>query len=61
MELCQEIFVTAEKEAWCSPGVLNPSFKREIKGVEDVYVAVVWSQFWDQAWSKVCAVATLPT
>ena len=54
----QEIFITAEKEGWCSPGVLNPSYKMTIRDTEDIYVAVVWSEFWEQAWPKVCEAHT---
>lgn len=54
----QEIFITAEQEGWCSPGVLNPSYKMTIRDTEDIYVAVVWSDFWEQAWPKVCEAHT---
>lgn len=54
----QEIFITAEQEGWCSPGVLNPSYKMTIRDTEDIYVAVVWSEFWEQAWPKVCEAHT---
>ena len=50
---CQQIFILAEKKEWASAGLINSNHKLTFKGVEDTYMCVVWSDFWDEAWHKV--------
>jgi len=45
--------VAAQEHGWAPSSILNPSYNMSLHGVEDKYVCVVWSDFWDEAWPQV--------